>query len=173
MKPTTVRLLFSLAISSNWALHQLDIKNVFLHGDLEEDVYMWQPLDFVHPKFSHHVYKLTKFIYGVKQTPRAWYANLSCKLLSLGFHCPLSDTSRFIMRHTRDSLFILIYVYDIIVTRSRPSLILNFIVDLAADFSLRILDLHIIFLLLKFINIPLVYFYLRLSLSLIYCTKII
>ena len=46
-KMTFVRLFISLAATYNWNLHQLDIKNVFLHGDLQEEVYMEQPLGFV------------------------------------------------------------------------------------------------------------------------------
>lgn len=173
MKPITVHFLLSLVIYSHWVLHQLDIQNAFLHGDLEDDVYMWQPPDFVHPNFLHHVCKLSKSIYGLKQAPRAWYGKLCCKILSLGFHCSKSITSLFIMQHNFDSLFILIYVDDIIVTGSNPLLISNIIDNLATDFSVKDLDSLHYFWVLKFINISLVCFCLRLSISLIYCTKLL
>lgn len=132
VKPTTIRFLLSLAISSNWALHQLDIQNTFLHEDLEEAVCMKQLPDFVNSDFPLHVCKLKKSIYGLKQTPRAWFAKLSNKLLSLGFRCSSADSSLFIMRTTSDCIYILIYVDDIIVTESNSMLIFQFIAALSA-----------------------------------------
>ena len=66
VKPVTVRLLISIAVTRRWPLHQLDIQNAFLHGNLEEDVYMHQPVGFVNPDFPHHICKLRKSIYGLK-----------------------------------------------------------------------------------------------------------
>jgi histone deacetylase 1/2 len=48
VKPTTLRFVLSLAISHGWHLRQIDVQNAFLHGYLHEDVYMAQPLGFVH-----------------------------------------------------------------------------------------------------------------------------
>lgn len=56
---------------------------------------MQQPLGFVHPDFPHHVYKLKKSIYGLKQAPLAWFSKLSSKLLSLGFVASVSNFSLF------------------------------------------------------------------------------
>lgn len=71
VKPITIRTLLSLAVSSNWPLHQLDIQNVFLHANLEDDVYMKQPLRFADPDRPHHACKLLKSLYCLKQAPRA------------------------------------------------------------------------------------------------------
>ena len=60
VKPSTVRLILSVAISSNWTIRQLDVKNAFLHGYLDEEVYMRQPPGFVHPHFPHYVCRLKK-----------------------------------------------------------------------------------------------------------------
>lgn len=91
----------------------------------------------MHPDFSHQVYKLRKPIFSLKQAPRAWYAKFSNKLLSSGFHISISDTSVFIMHNNMDCLFILIYIDDIIVIRSSPSLILNFIASLKEEFPVK------------------------------------
>jgi len=72
-KITSVRLLIALAAISHWPLHQLDIKNAFLHGDLEEEVYMEQPPGFVAQGESGCVCKLRKSLYGLKQSPKRLY----------------------------------------------------------------------------------------------------
>ncbi|KAG6405788.1 hypothetical protein SASPL_133382 [Salvia splendens] len=67
VKPTTIRLILSIAVSSNWGITHLDVNNTFLHGDLQEEIYMHQP------KVSSKV-ALIWFvaIYGIKQASRAW-----------------------------------------------------------------------------------------------------
>lgn len=85
VKPATVRLVLSVAISKGWDLRQIDISNAFLHGVLSEDAYMQQPPGFQDPSRPHFVCKLNKAIYGLKQSPRAWYSRLSDRLFQLGF----------------------------------------------------------------------------------------
>jgi hypothetical protein len=70
-KLVIIRLVFSLAVSRGWVLRQLDVKNAFLHGILEEEVYMKQPPEFVNPDFPSHHCKLDKALYGLKQAPHA------------------------------------------------------------------------------------------------------
>ena len=69
-KLTYVRLFISLATSDDWDLHQLYIKNIFLHGNLQEGVYMEQPLGFVAQGEIRKVCHLRKSLYGLKQSPR-------------------------------------------------------------------------------------------------------
>ncbi|CAI0429581.1 unnamed protein product, partial [Linum tenue] len=77
LKPATLRLLLGIAVSHSWPLHQIDISNAFLHGTLQEEVYMQQPTGFVDPDRPDHVCRLRKSIYGLRQAPRAWFTCLS------------------------------------------------------------------------------------------------
>jgi hypothetical protein len=71
VKMTTIRTIIVMAAAKGWSLHQMDVKNAFLHGDLQEEVYMEQPLGYVDQTCPSLVYRLKKTLYGLKQAPRA------------------------------------------------------------------------------------------------------
>lgn len=137
VKPATIRLVLSFAVSKGWCLRQLDVQNAFLHGVLEEDVYMKQPPGFVSSTHPSYVCKLAKALYGLKQAPRAWYSRLSAKLVCLGFKPSQADTSLFIFRKGSVQIFLLIYVDDIIVASSSSDAVDALLCDLRADFALK------------------------------------
>jgi histone deacetylase 1/2 len=118
IKPTTIRVILSLAVMQGWQMRQLDVDNAFLHGHLEEDVYMVQPAGYVDSRFPHHVCKLEKSLYGLKQAPRAWFARLSSRLQELGFIPSKADVSLFVYKHDSITIYMLVYVDDIIVVSS-------------------------------------------------------
>ena len=66
---STVRTIIALAAAKRWNLYQLDVKNAFLNGDLQEVIYMEQPQGYVHPKYPNYMCKLKKALYGLKQAP--------------------------------------------------------------------------------------------------------
>jgi histone deacetylase 1/2 len=143
VKHATIRLILSLAVSRGWCLRQLDVQNAFLHGVLEEDVFMRQPPGYEHPAFPRHVCKLDKSIYGLKQSPRAWHARLSSALHALGFRASQADSSLFIYQQGGETTYILIYVDDIIVASSSSQATQELIDRLRDSFAIKDLgDLH-------------------------------
>jgi histone deacetylase 1/2 len=130
-------------VSQGWNLRQLDVQNAFLHGVLEEDVYMRQPPGYENKQAPHYLCKLDKALYGLKQAPRAWYAKLSEKLQQLGFRPSKADVSLFFFSKGEVTIFLLIYVDDIIVASSSRGATEALLRNLKSDFALKDLgDLH-------------------------------
>lgn len=89
----TIRLLIAVAAQKSWPIFQLDVKSAFLYGDLKEQVFVDQPLSYIKEGSEHKVYKLKKTLYGLKQTPRAWYSKIEAYFLKDSFHkCPYKYT---------------------------------------------------------------------------------
>ena len=100
-------------------------------------VFMQQPPGFQHPQFPNHVCKLQKAIYGLKQAPRAWFSRLNSRLIALGFNGSKSDTSLFICRTPIFTIYVLIYVDDIIITSSSAPTIDTLLSNLKSDFAVK------------------------------------
>jgi hypothetical protein len=142
IKPATIRIVLSLAVSRGWSLKQLDVHNTFLHGKLEE-VYLRQPLGYEDKSKPNYVCKLEKALYGLKQALRAWYSKLSSKLVELGFKESKEDTSLFYLNTSKLVTFILVYVDDIIVASSKSNATVALLNKLSDEFTLKDLgDLH-------------------------------
>lgn len=143
VKHVTIRTIISIAYSNGWPLRQLDVKNAFLHGNLIEDIYMVQPPGFIDRSRPDYVCHLHKSLYGLKQAPRAWYQRLSSFLISLGFHVSRADSSLFILHKDGYSMFLLVYVDDIILTGSHTAPLSTLITTLQQEFAITDLgDLH-------------------------------
>lgn len=137
VKPTTIRVILSLVTSHQWPLHQLDVNNAFLHGDLQEYVYMSQPLGFVDSTHPNHMCLLKKPLYGLKQAPPAWFQKLASSLADLSFVASQSDPSLFICHNSTYLTLVLVYIDDIIVTSSNKALVDTLISSLATRFPLK------------------------------------
>ena len=143
VKAASIRLVLSIAVSRGWSLHQLDVQKAFLHGVLEEEVYMRQPPGFENGSKPHHVCKLDKALYGLKQAPIAWYSRLSAQLQQLGFKPSRGDTSLFFFKKGKVMIFMLIYVDDIIVASSSQEATSALLSNLKNEFALKDLgELH-------------------------------
>ncbi|KAL5823155.1 hypothetical protein ACOSQ4_021055 [Xanthoceras sorbifolium] len=116
-KMNTVRVLLSLATNFGWNLQQFDVKNAFLHGNLEEEIYMKVPLGFGSTNEEQVVCKLKKALYGLKQSPRAWFGRFTKVMLNLGFKQSQGDHTLFVRHSPLGGVTaLLVYVDDIIVT---------------------------------------------------------
>jgi hypothetical protein len=131
VKMATICTVLSIAVSRNWCLRQLDVRNAFLHDVMEEDVYMKQPPRYADSSHPHHVCKLDT------------YSRLSTKLIHLEFRISKADTSLFIYSKSGVIIYLLVYVDDIVVTTLSPSAITTLLDDLLSDFALKDLgELH-------------------------------
>ncbi|KAL6316699.1 hypothetical protein AAG906_019630 [Vitis piasezkii] len=109
-KMTMVRAFLAIAASKNWELHQMDVHNAFLHGDLEEEVYMKLPPGFERSD-PNLVCRLRKSLYGLKQAPRCWFAKLVTALKGYGFLQSYSDYSLFTYTTGNVQINVLVYTF--------------------------------------------------------------
>ncbi|XP_052113169.1 retrovirus-related Pol polyprotein from transposon RE1 [Arachis duranensis] len=111
---TTLRLLLAVAAAKKWHLKQLDVNTAFLHGDLNEDVYMKIPpgLD----EQQGMVCKLQKSLYGLRQASRQWNLKLTATLITSGYKKSVSDHSLFTKITASGITIILVYVDDLVLT---------------------------------------------------------
>ncbi|GKD24502.1 retrovirus-related pol polyprotein from transposon RE1 [Tanacetum coccineum] len=133
----TVRALLATVVQNNWFLEQLDINNAFLHGDLDEEVYMTFPQGYSTSLPPNTVCKLKKSLYGLKQANRQWFTKLTTFLLSLGFQQSYADTSLFTLHTQNNFLTLLVYVDDILLAGNNQSLINSIKQQLHETFSIK------------------------------------
>jgi hypothetical protein len=119
VKHATIRRVISIGLSRDWPIHQLDVKNDFLHGTLTETIYVEHPVGFTDFTHLDHVCYLNKSLYGLKQAPHSWYSRFASHLLSLAF---------LVLTGTLHCLFIsmaylLLYVDDIVLIASSDQLV--------------------------------------------------
>jgi len=114
-KLITVRLLLALAAINQWHLKQLDVNNAFLHGDLNEEMYMTIP-QVMQVAWPGQVCKLQRSLYGLKQASRQWYAKLSFFFVSYGYKQYDSNHSFFIKHGFNTIVVLLVYVDDIVLS---------------------------------------------------------
>ncbi|CAL1398262.1 unnamed protein product [Linum trigynum] len=135
-KVVTVRVLIALAAQRGWPLHQLDVNNAFLHGDLEEEVYMKVPLGF-QQEGDTRVCRLRKSLYGLRQASRNWYQKFTLALAELGFTASRADHSLFLYRKGETFVAALIYVDDVVLTGNDAGFISQVKSFLDSRFSIK------------------------------------
>ena len=114
-KMNSIRILLSLAANFGWPFHQFDVKNAYLHGDLDEEVYMDIPPGFEDIKIEGKVCRLRKSLYGLKQSPRAWYERFTQTMLKNGFKQSQVDHTLFIKHSSQGkTTALIVYIDDIV-----------------------------------------------------------
>lgn len=141
VKLTTVKLILSLSAIHGFSLHQINISNAFLNGDLDEEIYMKLPPGYSDRKRDklppNAVCKFRKFFYGLKQASRQWFLKFSTTLKTLGFSQTSSDHTSFLK--TSDALFlcVIVYVDDIIISSNNDTKVDLLKSQLKSFFKLR------------------------------------
>lgn len=135
-KMNSIHLVLSLVASYKWEFHQMDVKSAFLHGNLHEEIYMEQPPGFIHND-SSLVYHLKKSLYGLKKTPRAWYAKMDSFLLATSFSRCHSDNTVYTKRVDGQLIILVLYVDNLIFTSSDPNLINHVKSSLKKKFDMK------------------------------------
>ena len=122
----------------------MDVKNAFLHGDLSKEIFMEQPLGFV--TNSKPVCRLQRSLYGLKQAPQDWYAKIDNFFLRLGFkHCEF-DHSLYLLHTHGNTLIIVVYVDNHVITGNKNDLILRLKKQLVDSFDMTKLGIQHYFL---------------------------
>ncbi|GJZ19317.1 putative ribonuclease H-like domain-containing protein [Tanacetum coccineum] len=116
-----IRIFLAFASYMGFIVYQMNVKSAFLYGTIDEEVYVSQPPSFVDPKFPKKVYKFVKALYGLHQSPRAWYATLSTFLLKSGYRRGTIDKTLFIKKDKNDIMLVQVYVDDIIFGSTKRS----------------------------------------------------
>ncbi|KAJ4796184.1 Retroelement pol polyprotein-like [Rhynchospora pubera] len=135
-KMVSVRTFLAVAIAKGWELHQMDVHNAFLHGDLNEEVYMRLPPGF-NSSQPGKVCRLRKSLYGLRQAPRMWFSKLSAALQSYGFVQSKADYSLF--SYTKGDVFlaILVYVDDLVIAGNNSEALKRFKQYLSSTFHMK------------------------------------
>ena len=137
----TIRLLIGLAAANKWEIHHLDVKTAFLHGELNEEVYVSQPEGFEKKGEEHKVFKLSKALYGLRQAPRAWNTKLDQILKRLGFKKCSKESSVYRKDDKGKLLIVAIYVDDLFVTGNSKAEIADFKKNMSKNFEMSDLGL--------------------------------
>jgi len=133
----TVRMIIALAAHQNWQIFQLDVKSTFLHGELNEDVYVEQPRGYEKKGSEHLVYKLHKALYGLKQAPRAWFSRIEGHFIVEGFQRCDSEQTQFTKKNQDGKIIIVsIYVDDLIFTSNDVVMISEFKNSMLREFDM-------------------------------------
>jgi hypothetical protein len=124
----------------------MNVKNAFLNGVIQEDVFVRQPTGFENSKYPNRVYTLSNNLYRLKQAPRVWYTRLKTFLLEHGYAMESIYKTLFTLNHDTNFLLVQIYVDDIIFGDSSHILLSGFQEMIEKEFHMSMMGELTIFL---------------------------
>ncbi|RDX75453.1 hypothetical protein CR513_44651, partial [Mucuna pruriens] len=132
----TIRFVVALVATKRWSIYQLDIKSAFLHGKINEDVYLEKPPGYIFQECEHQVYKLKTALYGLKRAPRALYSKLESHFVANNFlKCPHEHTL-FVKKEGGEILIVCVYVDDLIYIGNHESMSQEFKTMMMNEFAM-------------------------------------
>ena len=138
VKYKTIRIMLSIVVQFDMELEQMDVKTAFLHGELEEVIYMEQPRGYEQGSPEGTVCKLKKALYGLKQAPRQWNKKFDSFMMKQGFQKSLHDTCLYYKgSKIEDSEYLLLYVDDMLLISKSKTRIENLKRILNSEFDMK------------------------------------
>ena len=137
VRHTSIRILLALVAHYDMELEQLDVKTAFLHGDLDEEIYLKQPEGFINSSRPDYVCKLNKSLYGLKQSPRLWYKRFDKFILSQGYSRSFKDQCVSFRRCDGDMIYLLLYVDDMLIASRSMVRIKELKAELSREFDMK------------------------------------
>jgi len=114
LKMETIRIVLALSAKLQYHVFQLDVKSTFLNGELQEEVYVEQPLWYELKRKEENVYRLYKALYGLKQTLRAWNNKIDMYFHQNGFERTQFEPSLYARKKGEDFSIGCLYIDDLI-----------------------------------------------------------
>ncbi|KAG8492460.1 hypothetical protein CXB51_009588 [Gossypium anomalum] len=138
VKHSSIRALFGIVAMHDLELEQLDVKTTFLHGELEEDIYMQQPEGFIASEKEDYVCLLRKSLYGLKQSPRQWYKRFDSFMASHDFKRNSLDSCVYFKKNSNGSfVYLLLYVDDMLIAAKDKGEIRKVKAQLSEEFEMK------------------------------------
>ena len=138
VKHVTIRLMLSAVAHFNLELEQMDVKTTFLHGTLDEEIFMDQPEGYVDKNAPEKVCLLRKSLYGLRQSPRQWNQRFDAFMRSTGYSRSLKDSCLY-FKKTREEqrTYLLLYVDDMLIISKNKDTVLELKESLSATFEMK------------------------------------
>ncbi|KAG8481224.1 hypothetical protein CXB51_025964 [Gossypium anomalum] len=138
VKHSSIRALLGIVAMHDLELEQLDVKTTFLHGELEEDIYMQQPEGFTVSEKEDYVCLLKKSLYGLKQSPRQWYKRFDSFMTSHDFKRSSFDSCVYFKKNNDGSfVYLLLYVDDMLIAAKDKGEIRKVKAQLSEEFEMK------------------------------------
>ena len=136
VKHTSIRLLLAIVAQFDLELEQMDVRTAFLHGKLEEQIYMRQPEGYIQKGQEGMVCLLRKSLYGLKQSPRQWYKKFDSVMIRAGYSRCEYDSCVYFLQG-KDPTYLLLYVDDMLIAARSKAQVQKVKAQLKREFDMK------------------------------------